>query len=128
MRIIEITAKCSDLCFSEYIVNGITVAERDGYPLDIKGLGNGDYIKLKLDLDSGKILNWSVPSHEQIIKAFEEDAEDYDEEDDDDEDGFIVEGDIVVEKKSDIVNFTKDSSFTDFPEGWVRTSKERWKK
>ena len=56
---ISINAKCSDLCFSELKAeNGAVVAEHSGYvPRFLPGNG-GDYINLKIDLETGTILNW----------------------------------------------------------------------
>lgn len=49
-RIINVGAKCSDLCNVEF--NGV---EHDGYvPSDI-GIGSGDYIDLDYCLECGKI-------------------------------------------------------------------------
>jgi len=58
------------------------------------------------------------------MDAFKED----DENEEEDDNSFILKGDILVERESDLVDFTKDPSFNDFPEGWIRTSKDRWKK
>jgi hypothetical protein len=70
MRILTISGKTSDLCFTRLKIDGKTIAERDGYvPLDI-GLGDdGDYIDLAVDLDTGKIVGWKVPSTAKVVKA-----------------------------------------------------------
>lgn len=46
---------------------GQTLTEYDGYvPNFMPGEHYGDYVILDIDIDTGIILNWSVPSAEQI--------------------------------------------------------------
>lgn len=71
-KILNITGKTSDLCFSELVAaDGTTLKENDGYvPAMMPGqlLGQdpdshyGDYIILSIDIETGKILNWKKPS------------------------------------------------------------------
>jgi len=81
MRILNLNGKCSDLCYAEYSVDEKIVAKSDGYVPDIKGIGGGDYIKLKIDLDTGQILNWKPSSHQEVIEAIKGDDDSEDEED-----------------------------------------------
>jgi hypothetical protein len=76
MRKLIITAKCSDLCQTIYVVDGTTKAKHDGYPLEIEGLSSGDYINLEIDLDTGLIVNWKVPSHSDVMTEFDIEEED----------------------------------------------------
>jgi hypothetical protein len=68
MRTIHIQGKCNDLCLTEFF-NGNDSYTDNGYPPEIKGLSWGDYIDITVDLDTGKILNWQVPSDEKIMNA-----------------------------------------------------------
>lgn len=69
MRIF-IDAKCSDLCTTTVVDNkGTEVFSHDGYvPYFMPGEHYGDYIRLEIDLKSGKILNWKVT--EKAIKGW----------------------------------------------------------
>ena len=64
MTILKICAKCSDRCHATLRVDGSVVAETDGYVPEM--LGGGDYVELDIDVETGKILNWKVPTQEQI--------------------------------------------------------------
>jgi hypothetical protein len=69
IRSISINAKCSDLCFSELKAeNGAVVAEHNGYvPRFLPGNG-GNYVDLKIDLETGAILNWKKLTPSDIEK------------------------------------------------------------
>lgn len=75
-RILTIYGKCSDLCCTEYKVDGKSVKETDGYAPSIPGVCGGDDIQFDLDLDSGKIISFKPITHEEILKALGEDDED----------------------------------------------------
>ena len=65
-RVISISAKCSDL-FSM----SMDGKEYNGYvPKWISPDGYGDYVEFEIDLDTGKILNWKVPSKEEVDRSF----------------------------------------------------------
>ena len=68
MRIINISAKCSDLFNATLLVDGKTVgANYDGYvPEFMPGEHYGDYVQLEIDIDTGKILNWKKPTKKQL--------------------------------------------------------------
>jgi hypothetical protein len=79
MRTLQLSGKCSDLCFTIFN-DGEKEYKQDGYPPNIKGLARGDYVDVTINLDTGKIINWTVPTNEEIkkemdIKDFEEDKE-----------------------------------------------------
>ncbi len=76
MRIFKIKAKCDDRCTEEYIVDGVTKAVHNGYPLGIGGISGGDYIDFEIDLDTGKIVNWTVPQHGNVMTEFDLEEED----------------------------------------------------
>jgi hypothetical protein len=97
MRTLKINAKCSDLCFAEYEVDGITKAKTDSYAPNVEGLCGGDYVDLEIDLDTGQIIGWVVPTHEQIMNEMkgEEEEEEY-------------RVPISKKKQSEINRFTED--------------------
>jgi hypothetical protein len=67
-KILSITAKCSDLCSVGYSNEKFESFEKDGYVPKNIGIGGDDYIRLEIDIETGKILNWNV-TEEQIIEA-----------------------------------------------------------
>lgn len=82
MRVLIISAKASDLCNTEYIVDGETQVESDGYCPDLKGIGDGgDYIQLRIDLDTGKILGYEPLSHKEVMDELTDEDDDWEEED-----------------------------------------------
>jgi len=82
-RILLVSGKCSDLFDCEYKVNGEVLKEYGGYALEFEGLCGGDYIFFEVDLDTGKIVNWKPISHEDVIKTFEAEEDEYDEDNED---------------------------------------------
>ncbi len=73
ITIIEISAKCSDLC-SVVATNaaGDTIQTGDGYVPDfMPGEHYGDYVMLEIDAATGKILNWTPPSDAVIKRDLE---------------------------------------------------------
>ena len=65
MRIISISAKCSDM-FSASFKDDKSSKELYGYVPDWfpnnKVNHYGDYVQLDIDIDTGKIINWKTPS------------------------------------------------------------------
>jgi hypothetical protein len=80
-RILTIYGKCSDLCCTEYKVNGKTIKETDGYAPSIPGICSGDDIQFDLDLDTGKVISFKPITHEEVLEALGDDND----EDEDDE-------------------------------------------
>lgn len=69
---ISITAKCCDL-FSAQLQDeaGYALAEYTGYvPNFMPGEHYGDYVELRIDLVSGRILNWRPPTKAQLKQTF----------------------------------------------------------
>jgi hypothetical protein len=65
---ISISAKCSD-CFGATFCDADNneVAEYDGYvPSFFPEKHYGDYVQLDIELATGKILNWKVPTLDDI--------------------------------------------------------------
>jgi len=66
VKYLNVCAKCSD-CFSGDLLDsqGNIVHDYDGYVPSGLGIGRGDYVEFKVDLETGQILNWKKP--EDII-------------------------------------------------------------
>ncbi len=66
VKTVRINAKCSDLCITELIdEKGSSIVECDGYvPGFMPGDHYGDYIILDIDMETGKILNWTPSKHD----------------------------------------------------------------
>lgn len=65
-KVLSINAKCSDMCFSELIVDGVSLGEISDYAPRVKGIGGGDYVAFQVDLETGQILNWQKPSEADL--------------------------------------------------------------
>ena len=66
-KTITFSAKCSDM-FSAHLDDG---REYDGYvPSFFPGKHYGDYVQMEIDLATGKILNWVVPTYAEIDETF----------------------------------------------------------
>ena len=64
---LKLSAKCSDCCATTLVDdNGKILKETDGYVPAIMPYGGGDYVDIEIDLATGKILNWEVPTPKQI--------------------------------------------------------------
>ena len=64
---IQISAKCSDLFSARLSVDGKFAGEYDGYvPAFFPGEHYGDYVCLKIDVVTGQILNWKVPTTKDL--------------------------------------------------------------
>jgi hypothetical protein len=67
--VLKISAKCSDLCHAVLFNDkGQTMKEHDGYVPSLMPEG-GDYVEIDIDVATGKILNWKIPTETQL-KAF----------------------------------------------------------
>ena len=77
-RILTIYGKCSDLCCTEYRVDGKTLKKTDGYAPNIKGVCGGDDIQFDLDLDTGMILTYKPITHERVLAELNANSEDED--------------------------------------------------
>lgn len=67
-KTIYLSAKCSDLCSTMiYDANGDSIgSEALGYAPSFMPDDGGDYIDLEIDINTGKILNWKVPSEQEL--------------------------------------------------------------
>jgi hypothetical protein len=72
MRILSITAKCSDLCNTSFTDAKGIEHESDSYVPEDIGIGGGDYVELEIDMETGQIQNWKSVSDAQIIRALKE--------------------------------------------------------
>lgn len=65
-RILTTCAKCSDL-FSASLFDGETHKNYSGYVPDFFPEKHyGDYVELKIDIDTGQILNWKKPTAKDL--------------------------------------------------------------
>ena len=70
-NIISITAKCSDMFGASLTTDGKHVGSYDGYVPDfMPGQHYGDYVELKIDADTGQIVNWKKPTQAELKKCF----------------------------------------------------------
>lgn len=74
MKTISITAKCSDMFSASLNEDGKEIGNYSGYVPSWFPNSNvehyGDYVELKIDLDTGKILNWVKPSKKALKEDF----------------------------------------------------------
>lgn len=71
MGVLRISAKCSDLCWTEFIDNKGNKTESESYVPEGIGIGDGtgDYIDIDIDMKTGQILNWTPVSDAKVIQA-----------------------------------------------------------
>jgi hypothetical protein len=72
MGILSITAKCTDLCQTEYINKRGMITKTDGYVPRNIGIGAGDYVVLDIDMETGQIQNWKPVTDSQVIESLKE--------------------------------------------------------
>ena len=73
MRIIGITAKCSDM-FTAHLFNNSTELGEEYHgcvPKFFPEEHYGDYIKFVIDIDTGKIINWNKPEQSDLDELFQ---------------------------------------------------------
>ena len=70
---IDITAKTSDMFYAQLRDGNTHVGEYDGYvPPMFRGRdGNEDYVRLKIDVDTGTIIGWKKPTEKQLNETFD---------------------------------------------------------
>ncbi len=68
---LTISAKCSDLFTANLTQNDELLKEYQGYVPDIVPNTWGDYVDLVIDVRTGKILNWIVPTETQLEEFIE---------------------------------------------------------
>jgi len=67
-----ITAKCSDLCCTEFTDKDGSVTWSDGYVPRYIGIdlnSYGDYIAITIDMETGQIEDWKPVTDEQVKEA-----------------------------------------------------------
>ena len=69
IKTIEISGKVRDLfSISAHDAGGAVIAEGDGYVPDfMPGQHYGDYVQLTIDVATGRITDWVVPTDKKII-------------------------------------------------------------
>jgi hypothetical protein len=71
MKVINISAKCSDLFSASLYDNGKHVGDYEGYvPEFFPGRHYGDYVMMEIDAETGKITNWHKPTAAQLAETF----------------------------------------------------------
>ena len=71
-QVIKVCAKCSDLFSAVLVEDGKQVGEYSGYVPEIfPGQHYGDYVQLDIDVKTGVVLNWKVPSEKQLKETFD---------------------------------------------------------
>lgn len=73
---IRISAKCADLfSATAHDETGKQVGEYSGYVPDLMpGEHFGDYVELKIEVATGRILNWKAPSQKVLKEVFDNDV------------------------------------------------------
>jgi hypothetical protein len=73
MGILKISAKCSDLCWTEFTDSKGKKTNSDSYVPEGIGLSEdgdcGDYVSMEIDMKTGQILNWKPVSDAKVIAA-----------------------------------------------------------
>ena len=72
IKTIFITAKCSDCCNVDFFnEEGTKVGNRDDYVPDwMPEEHYGDYVELEIEIATGKILNWKVPTQKELKDSY----------------------------------------------------------
>jgi len=74
LKTIEISGKCTDRFGAQgYDKDKKELFDYDGYVPRI--FGGGDYIEMKIDVETGQILNWKKPTQEDLDELFGEEEE-----------------------------------------------------
>jgi len=68
MSKLTISAKCSDLCFCSFTNKAGYTYESDGYVPSDLGIGDGDYVEMTIDTDTGQIQGWKPLRTMNIVK------------------------------------------------------------
>jgi hypothetical protein len=70
MKTIKFSAKCSDLFGASLLENGRVIGNYDGYVPDCVPGEYGDYVRMEIDIETGRILNWKKPTIKQLRETF----------------------------------------------------------
>lgn len=63
MKVLKISAKCSDLFWARLEEDNVEIANHSGYVISsMPEKHYGDYVELDIDIETGQILNWKKPS------------------------------------------------------------------
>ena len=76
-RVLKICGKTSDMFSATLEVDGKNAGEYEGYvPKFFPGDHYGDYIQLHIDVDTGVIVNWRVPTKKSLTEMFDSKKDD----------------------------------------------------
>ena len=65
-RILHICAKCSNMFSADLLEEGVRKTYTGYVPDFFPEQHWGDYVELKIDADTGQILNWKVPTKKDL--------------------------------------------------------------
>jgi hypothetical protein len=69
IKTLQFSGKCGDLCsYRALDADGKVVIDKEGELPSV--LGDGDYVRLKIDLATGQILNWKQLTDEGLLDTF----------------------------------------------------------
>jgi len=71
-RILTIIAKCGDKCLTTFTDNNLRGHTSTAYVPEDLGIGGGDYIKLRIDMETGQILDFPKLSDKEIIYSIKD--------------------------------------------------------
>ena len=69
-RILLVSAKCSDMC--DISIPHLNI-DQNGYVPKGLSIGEGDYVALEINLDTGKIIGWKPLTDQEIVNIFKDD-------------------------------------------------------
>jgi len=71
IKSVFITAKCSDLCHVNFKdEHGNSIGKRDDYvPSWMPEQHDGDYVEIEIDVSTGTILNWKIPTQKELYNS-----------------------------------------------------------
>jgi hypothetical protein len=74
MRTLKLFGKTSDMSSMKIIDNdGETIMDHEGYVPHDMCIGGGDYVKLEIDIESGKVIGWNPEKVKTSIAEFLDD-------------------------------------------------------
>ena len=73
MRTAVFSAKASDTFWASFTKDGTKLGEYEGYVPRGMHVGSGDYFEFEIDLDTGKILNWTPVTEEKVQEILNSD-------------------------------------------------------
>lgn len=63
---VRLSGKCSDSSYTDIIFEDGGSIENYGYVPYIKGIGGGDYIDLRIENETGRLIGWVPLKHKDL--------------------------------------------------------------